>query len=172
MAKWFSSSPFWHNNQGRDPREARAHLFALQAVRKGMQGFLLLDGDNRDLPDHEIGADGLSIGRWRRYETESYLVHPEALLRYAESAAPLFLEAGRAYLNDQIPPAVMRNPLQDHVFTRNTPVSKTLIPEFFQAANVAITKKEYYLVAEQMRPEEVHPEVAEKLDQIQKALGL
>lgn len=170
---WFSESPFWHINQGRNPKESKGHLFALQALKPGMRGLLLLDGDNRGLPDREVMASGLTITRWIRYEAESYLFHPEALRRFIESRVePLFAQAASTYIQDQTAPAALRDPLGDHDFLLNTPFSKTFLPELLKAAHVGITKSEYYLIAEQMKPEEVHPEVSAKLDTIKAAFAL
>jgi len=90
LKQWFSGLPFWHNNQGRSPKEARAHFFALKAIQPELKAALLLDGDNRNLPDREIAADGLTILRWERYEAESYLMHPASLERFldAEKGVP------------------------------------------------------------------------------------
>lgn len=173
LARWFSESPFWHSNQGRNPQEAKGHFFALRAIKAGTRGCLLLDGDNRGLPDREVGADGLTVTRWRRYESESYLLHPEALVRYvATQKGPLFATAARNHLRDQLPPAVLRDPVGDHQYLGGEPVSKTLLPGVFKASDLSITKHEYYLIAGQMLPDEIHPEVREKLDLIQASLGL
>lgn len=170
--KWFERFPFWHNNQGRNPRESRAHFFALRAIQPDIQGCLLLDGDNRDLPDRELGADGLQIGRWDRYEAESYLLHPDALLRYiSRESGPLFAESARSYMQDELPPAILRDPLGNHDYRRRTPASKTILPALLEAGQVAIKKNEYYL-AEQMLPHEVASEVKQKLDDIATAFGL
>ena len=57
-----------------------------------MKGVLLLDGDGRNLSDHELGADSLDIIRWARYEAENYLLVPSALERFVRGgeAADLF----------------------------------------------------------------------------------
>lgn len=174
---FFAQSPFWHNNRGRHPREARAHFFALQAVKPDVHGVLILDGDYRQLPEHEVSTDGLAIVRWRRYEAENYLIHPEALVRFVQGARPdLFTmksaEKGLDYLENQLPPAVHRDPLADHDYLNATPASKTLLPGFFEAARVPLTKNEYYQVAAQMLPEEIPNEVMEKLDIICEALNV
>lgn len=166
LASWFATNPFWHSNQGRHPREARGHFFALRAIRPRIKGILLLDGDNRGLPDREVSADGLVIERWERYEIESYLVHPDALYRFIESQGPLFVPPAEKYLRDQLPPAVYRKPLDTDDFLRATPASKTLLPGLFRAASLSITKSEYYLVAEQMQSSEIPSEVESKLDLI------
>lgn len=173
LKNWFLDNPFWHSNQGRNPSEAKGHFFALRAIKPEMRAALLLDGDNRGLPEHELRADGLQVLRWERYEAESYLIHPQALLRYAsQHTLPLLMGPAEAYLRDQLPPAVFRNPLQHHDYLTTTPASKTLLPEFFNAANIQISKREYYLVAEQMQEDEVPPEIRQKLDHIQHAFGL
>jgi len=171
--KWFTGSPFWHSNQGRNPRESRAHFFALRAIKPNIQGYLLLDGDNRNLPNHEVDADGLEIGRWVRYEAESYLVHPQVLKRFLEPRVmELFAAKCRQFLEDELPAAVLREPLKDHDYLNRTPASKTLLPGALQAAGDSVSKDEYYLIAEQMKREEIAPEIEEKLDKIAAALGL
>lgn len=171
--RWFEETPFWHSNRGRNPREARAHFFALRAIKPEVRGLLLLDGDNRGLPDREVGADGLTIARWERYEAESYLVHPEALFRYVEQhTLPLFAKAARDFLLDQLPPNVAREPLKHSVFVEVPPASKTLLPGFFGAANLSLPKQEYYIVAEQMQASEIPDEVRKKLDLIADAFGI
>ena len=57
--------------------KARDHYQALTMVRD-IPGLVLLDGD--DLPiitETEITGQGLQRVRWRRYEIESYLIHPQ-----------------------------------------------------------------------------------------------
>jgi predicted ATPase len=170
---WFEGSPFWHSNQGRNPREAKGHFFALRAVEPRCAGLLLLDGDNRNLPDREIGADGLEIIRWTRYEAESYLIHPESLVRYIISRTyPLMGDLARRYLVDQLPPAAFRDPLGAHDFWRSMPASKTLLPSLFEQVHLSIGKEEYYLIAEQMKPEEIPGEVREKLDRLVEVFGI
>ncbi len=171
--QYFVDFPFWHNNQGRNPREARAHFFALRAIKPEMNGYLLLDGDNRNLPDREITAEGLAIGRWVRYEVENYLIHPKALLRYAELYGPLFAATGDRFLRESLLPGeVYQDPLGNHDYLNNTPASKSILPRFFQAVGIDIKKNEYYKVAEQMGPDEIPHEVVEKLDEISRVFGL
>jgi len=175
LSKWFSCSPFWRGNQGRRPHEARAHFFALRAVNPSQKGYLLLDGDNRGLPDHEVDAEGLVVSRWRRYESEGYLVHPEVLRRFVEKVGlgPLFTETALRHLKeDLLPGEVFRDPLGDHDYLNRTPASKTLLPGFLRAAQVMLPKNDYYLIAEQMKPEEIAPEVKQKLDEIASAFEI
>lgn len=173
---FFFSEPFFHAIHGRDAREARAHFFALRAIRRDISGVLLLDGDNRNLTDHEVAAEDLTILRWRRYEIESYLLHPDALLRFVGGGpGPDIFSAsrrtaGEKYLKDNLPPSALSHPLEDTDYLLATPASKTLLPDFLSKADFLLTKKDYYQIAASMRKEEIHPEIKEKLDEMARAL--
>lgn len=169
---WFNNSPLWRENKGRNPKEARAHFFALRAVKQDINGYFLLDGDNRNMPERELSGEGLTIGRWTRYEVESYLVHPEALLRFVEKDNSLYRKPVEEYLHDKLPGEVFREPLGNHDYLNRTPASKTLLPDLFKAVKMDLPKSEYHTIAAQMKRDEIPLEVTEKLDQIYQALGL
>ena len=165
--------------EGRPGIRARDHYDALQIVREGLPGLELRDGDARRVPDTEITGAGLQRLRWRRYEIESYLVHPDALARFVEalvgpdSAAP-HVEDMLAWWRDEFPPAVVREPLGDHEYLNVTKARTRLLPPLLEAAgllqNLPYTR--YHEIAALMRPDEVHPEVVEKLDAICRAFGV
>ena len=167
LSRWFKTRALWHNNMGRDPKEARAHFFALKAARPEISAILLLDGDNRSMPDRELSADGLTIIRWERYEAESYLLHPESLRRFITGQrGELFAEAALAHLRNEVPPSFFKDPLASSSFLKSEPASKTLIPTMLERAGLDLTKSDFYQIAEQMRPEEIPAEVKLKLDSI------
>ena len=173
----FSEGLFWYTMNGRNPQEAKNHFFALREVKPDIKAVILLDGDNRRYNDHDVGADDMAVLRWRRYEAENYLLHADVLARFVEGASPdLFTTAaagkGMAYLKNELPPAVLNNPLVEHPFLNSEPASKTLLPRFFEAAGTPLPKKEYYQIASQMLPEEIPGEVREKLDAIYDQLGI
>ncbi len=161
---FFNKNPFWHSNHGRNPREARAHFFALKATRPKIKGVLLLDGDNRQLPERELATEGLTILRWQRYEIENYLIHPAVLGRFLQTIDQTLVDKGQSYLQKQLPPAIYEEPLADHDYLTATPASKKLLPQFFEAAGLFVPKNEYYQIARQMMAEEIPHEVKEKLD--------
>jgi len=173
-AKRFFDEPFFHSNEGRNPREAREHLFALRAILTGAQGLLLLDGDNRGLPEHEISGDGLTIHRWTRYEIENYLLVPDALRRFIANEGDLFsaaqAEEAINFLRQQLPPQTFLRPLEDNVTVTTVRASKDVLPQAFSAAGRMLEKEDYFLVAEKMLPEEIHPEVRAVLDSIEALL--
>jgi len=168
---WFDSLPFWQNNKGRDPKEARAHFFALKAVKPDIEAVLLLDGDNRSLPDRELTADGLTILRWDRYEAESYLLHPVSLERFlSQEKGPLFAKPALDYLREQMPPAFFDAPLEASNFLRSEPASKTLLPELLKRAEISLPKSDFFLLARQMKDHELPPEVWDNLSAIQQVV--
>lgn len=168
----FAALPFVCPIHGRNVPEARAHFFGLKAIHPQVKGVLLLDGDNRNLPEREIGADNLTILRWNRYEIENYLLHPQSLLRFVEGPNPDLLESnarrrsGDNFLRENFPPSVLTDPLKDSDYLIATAASKAILPGFFEKADTKLSKKDYFQIAAQMRPNEIHPEVASKLDSI------
>jgi predicted ATPase len=158
---------------------AREHYEALTLVKEDLPGLEILDGDaHPGITETAISGNGLQRLRWRRYEIESYLLHPDALARYVakvfgeELAAPHVAELKR-YFEDNLPPAVVRDPLGDHAFLDNTKARTRILPPMLAAAGLlAIPYTEYHEIAAVMLPDEIHSEVIEKLDAIQQAFRL
>lgn len=169
----------WESRPGAQGIQARDHHAALALIRADLPGLMLLDGDaNRHVQSSEITGNGLQRARWRRYEIESYLIHPDALARFVEqqvgtAAAPQHVSDLRTYLEQNLPPAVFRDPLGDHAFLNSTKAREEIIPPALAAAGlVGIPYTRYHEVAALMTHQEIHPEVQEKLDTIVKALNL
>lgn len=172
-ARHFLQAPFFHSNGGRNPREAKAHLFALRAIRPGITGLLLLDGNNRQIEDHELSADGLTILRWKRYEIENYLLVPEAIRRFlaAPDTADIFAvnraERAEQYLKTQFAESFFANPLSDDTqAVVEVPASKRLLPTLFAAAGQDLDKSDFYQLAAVMQPSEIHPDAIRVLEVI------
>ena len=173
----FADFPFICPLHGRNVKEARAHFFALKAVNPGIKGVLLLDGDNREPPERDLTPEALLVLRWKRYEIENYLRHPDVLLRFVagpepeNGTSPELLGWGRRkdgedFLKENFPPGALREPLHDSDFLVSTPASKTLLPEFLAKSGISLSKKDFFQIAAILRPAEVHPEVRAKLDAI------
>ena len=125
--------------------------------------------NNRNLPEREIDADNLTILRWKRYEIENYLLHPQALLRFVAGPDPDLLSAARRkngedFLKENFPPPALNDPLKDSDYLVATAASKSILPEFLQRVEIHLSKKDFFQIAAQMKPEELHPEVTAKLD--------
>jgi ABC-type branched-subunit amino acid transport system ATPase component len=169
----------WENRLGAHGIEARDHFEALSLVRDDLPGLVLLDGDaNPSVQATDLPGKGLQRVRWRRYEIESYLVHPDALARYVAqqvggASADQHVADLRRYLEQNLPPAVLKDPLGDHVFLNNTKARTDLIPPALAAAGLpGIPYTRFHEIAAVMETNEIHPEVREKLDAIQKAFNL
>ncbi|HUT31470.1 MAG TPA: AAA family ATPase [Sedimentisphaerales bacterium] len=169
----FFNDPSHYLLRGSDPRQAKAHFFALQAVWPNIRGILLLDRDNKDIEDHDVKAEGLQIVRWERYEIENYLLVPPALLRYIRTVTgqpELFqsatLQRAEEFLRTQFPPAAFDNPLGDNPFLKSIPASKQVLPNLFASTDLNVPKKDYYQIAEVFKADEVHPHITKNLDLI------
>ena len=97
-----------------------------------------------------------------------------ALQRFATKDDDLFVQAkvaaAQQFLADELPPAVLRDPLGHHAFLAELRASKTLIPDYLARAGIDLAKSDYYQIAEQMLPSEVSPEVCSMLDDLARAL--
>jgi hypothetical protein len=175
---------FWkptvlEHRPGAEGIPAKDHYEALRLVHEDIPGLVMLDGDaNPNVGPTALTGSGLQRVRWRRYEIESYLVHPAALARYvaqqvgAAAAAQHVAELER-YLRDNFPPAVLADPLGDHVFLNNTKARTQLIAPALEAAGLhGLPYTRYHEIAALMQPVEIHPEVREKLDAIAQAFKL
>jgi predicted ATPase len=158
---------------------AREHYEALRLVRDDLSGLELVDGDARpDIQSSPISGMGFQRTRWRRYEIESYLLHPDALARYVrtvvgESAAAAHLADLRRHFEENYPPAFLRDPLGDSPYLTGTKARTQLLPPALAAAGLPdIPYTRYHEIAAIMTPEEIHPEVIEKLDAVQRAFRL
>ena len=148
-------------------------------MREDLPGLELRDGDARPrVQDSEITATGLQRLNWRRYEIESYLIHPDALTRFVEAevgveAAESHIEDMLAYWRDEFPPAVARDPLGNHRYLNETKARTILLSPLLEAAGLyALPYTRYHEIAALMLPDEIHPEVVEKLDAICRAFGV
>ena len=158
---------------------ARDHFAGMQLVREGLPGLELRDGDAQPMvPDSEITGTGLQRIRWRRYEIESYLLHPDALARFVKTQvgaepAESHVDEMLARWHDEFPPAVTRNPLGDHEFLNTTKARTRLLEPLLQAAGIhGLPYTRYHEIAALMLPQEIHPEVVQKLDVICRSYGV
>lgn len=158
--------------------KSREHYDALTLVRADLPALELIDGDTRpDIHPTPITGRGLQKVRWRRYEIESYLVHPEALARFVEktvgeAAAAPHLADLRTYLEQNLPPAVVRDPLGEHAYLNQIKARVEILPPALTAAGLpGFPYTRYNEIAAAMTREEIHPEVIEKLDAIMRAFG-
>ncbi|HYK90807.1 MAG TPA: AAA family ATPase, partial [Acidobacteriota bacterium] len=178
--KLFWKKTVWEPRTRASGIKSREHYEALKLIRPDLPGLELVDGDaHPEIEATSISGSGLQRLRWKRYEIESYLVHPTSLARFVEreaggaEAARLHVADLQKHFEDVYPPAFLRDPLADNPLLLGTKARTELIPPALTAAGLhGIPYTRYHEIAALMRPEEIHPEVVEKLDAIQKAFNL
>ncbi len=198
LRAWLSAEPFWRPSVW-EPRpgatgiKAREHFEALKLVSPQITGVLLIDADNKQRGTQPSAAPQpgvLNRVSWKRYETESYLFHPASLARYIDShvgnggldAVRRFLTSAfenyaGAGLGAQIAEAFIANPSHPSQiverYLAETKARTTLISGILQEAGIhGLDYTQFSDITALMRHEEIHPEVKEKLDFIQRSFGL
>ena len=158
----FLNKPFWKGTSSERRKEfASWHFGALRKMVAEVRGVELRDGDTSTPKRDPVGLCRL---RWRRKEIEHYLLHPLALERFVcqekgRDAAARALD----YMKRNLPPVLFEEPFAsaEVVTTRK---ESDVLSDILQEAGLALRKTEFHRIAASMRPEEVHPEVREKLD--------
>ena len=164
----------------------KKHWDMLKLVNDRLPALELLDGDNtrNQAPDSVTGSpDSLQRIRWKRYEVESYLIHPAPLQRFVEvrlggeGVAVVQVGALRVELTRVLQREFMDDPMRPvplvEGYFRSEPVSKTLLPGLLQSAGLTnVPKREFFEIAALFKPEEVHPEIIERMNQIKQAFGV
>lgn len=182
--KLFWKPTVWESRTGAPGVKAKDHYEALQLIRDNLPGLVLLDGDDDPrVPETAITGGGLQRLRWRRYEIESYLVHPTALERFVEKEVgpgALSTESKkdmRAYMEGTFTPAFLQDPLKPNAlvdaYLQQRKARTEVLPPILAAAGLhGFPYTRFNEIASVMLPEDIHPEVTEKLDAIQRAFGL
>lgn len=174
---------FWkrivhQSRSGAEGIQARKHFDALKLVRTDYRGLEIVDGDaHADMGATAITGQGLQRVRWKRYEIESYLLHPEALARYVRNKvggdATLHTADLMKHFQETYPPTFLKDPFLNSPYLLGTKARTLILPPALDAAGLpGISYTSYHEIAAIMLPQEVHPEVKEKLDAIQRAFGL
>jgi len=168
-ARAFLDQPFVHPLRGNSVKEAKYHFFAFRSVIEPVAGLVILDGDDRGMPEDEDVGNGLRVVRWQRYEIENYLLVPRAIAAaggWGEDS--LVIEAVNRVFHREVPRGT--DLFADVAGLSKIKASERFLPELLQSAGRDLAKRDFFLVAAQMRPEEVHPDVIEKLDLIAETL--
>ena len=148
-----------------------AHFTAMRLLIPEVRGVELLDGDKRD-GDRKT-PDGLELLFWSRKEIESYLLHPDSVVRYLRSKTSQESTAkAHRYMEENLPPKFFENPFEESPVLEQLEIKK-FFSALFQEAGMPLPSHEDFLgMAEQMAVEEIPPEVCEKLNLIAEHLGL
>ena len=163
----FFSHAYVHWLGGRRLEDAKEHHFALHGAFPGIPAVCLLDGDNREALERETTRLGMEVLRWKRYEIENYLCHPDPIGRFLNF--PLSIESVQREFRTMVPPGA--DLFGDSVvFVRSKGSTELLMP-LLNAVGHPTNKNDLHLIAEAMKPEEIHPEVVQKLDRMAEVLN-
>lgn len=163
--------------------QAKDHFEALQLVKPGLPGLQLLDGDAHiGLQQMPITGSGLQRLRWKRYEIESYLIQPRPLEEFVrrqigEVGADSAVADMRGHMTEVFRQQYMDDPLHPEVLVESylatTKARRDILPALLEAAGLhTMPHTRYHEIAALMHPEEIHPEVIEKLGGICRAFGV
>ena len=161
------------------------HWEMLKLVNPNLPGVDLIDGDSKNTGAESItgGSEKMQRLRWNYYEIESYLLIPAVWKRFLDkqlgpgNAANTAFAAAMQELAKKLDKAygdapLTPTPLQER-FLETERASKTLIPAMLQAAGLNnFPKNRYSEIAAMMQPEDVHPEIKDKLAKLKQAFGI
>ena len=165
----FLDKPFWDATApGRNRDFAAKNFGAMRQLVPTLKAVEIRDGD-RTLPKKTRA--GLLRLQWSQTEIENYLIHPTALVRFVreacgEGAARRVVD----YMKKELPAQIFEAPFDQHFIAGIK--GSTVLNRILQEAGLQREKTEYWHIAAQMRPEEIHPEVREKLDAIATHFGI
>ncbi len=164
--------------------EAKRHFLALNVAFPGIHGLCLLDRDRGAGPEAQDFPGGLRLLRWNRYEIENYLLNPLLIKRFLAQnylvapadpdqpalpmVAPETIEQDQATVDQEFARQGLAglDPLSDDIqILRDLKASELVVSILGKTAR-RLPKRDLYLIARVMRPDEVHPEIIAKLDQI------
>lgn len=178
---FLSSSLFWNKTvpQPAPDNQARDHYQALQLVNPNLPGLRLVDGDaHPGETSKPLTRKGLQQLRWKRYEIESYLIHPDVLTRFVQeqvgsASAQQAIADMNTWLSDNLPPAILRNPMKDHDYLNTTKARTRILPPALNAAGLhGFDYTRYHEIAAVMKKSEIHPDVVEVLDAMKRVFKL
>jgi hypothetical protein len=198
LKDYLNRTPFWRGKQspareGAKGVPASDHFNALRLVNERITAVWLVDSDGREKipPSEAPEPQKLNRACWKRYETESYLVHPASLARYIDQQtgggggadavrrflSHLFTDYLGKIAGPQVADEFIANPRQpgqavNHYLTE-TKARTVIVGGVLQEAGIhGMDYTRFSEIAAVMEAGEIHPEVKEKLDFIQQAFGL
>jgi hypothetical protein len=153
---------------------AKKHFTSMQSIlTANITALCLRDGDVAHTGDDQLPT-GFSCEYWSLHEIENYLVHPEALIRFAGNLGigGLFglnkQKEAEKYLRANLAPAYYSAPHSK--FELLSMKGSDFLEEFFAAVKEEIGKQDYWMIANAMEESEVFPEIRAKLDIIDRFL--
>ncbi len=122
-------------------------------------------GELRTEAGRRSAPEGMKIVYWTRYETENYLIHSSAILRFtSQTSGKKAEEKARRYMEEYLPQALIKRPFETTDIDQIK--GKITIGKILSAAGVELGESDYCKLAAVMLPNEIHPDVVTMLDEI------
>lgn len=150
--------------RGRLLHMARRHFALLRTEFPELKGVCLLDSNNRRRNDEGTDQTGLRVLQWKRYEIENYLLYPAAIKRFVERVDNADPREVDAEFRRQVPEGA--DLFGEVLALTVVKASDEFLIPTLERAGRRTKKTDLYQLAAEMKPEEIHPEVVEKLDRI------
>ena len=157
------------------PQQARGHFYGLQEAKPDLTGLALFDRLDKTLPKDTALIETM----WSRREIENYFTTNDVLMRWvgADKPTDLFAWSEREEVRRAMTRAITRVTealsLDNKTpWSADTKASDEVLDRIFrvffqeQGKPVLFRKADYYQLVQFLKPEEVDPEVIEKLDSI------
>ena len=155
------------------PGTAINSFLALKEFIPDLKGFALFDHVDKQMP-----AGPLAVQWWQKREFENYFARPDVLIRHAGLLTVKHPSFDSEQLKETMTEVVNRNTtvaaLEDmsHEFWSDTKLSDKwldiIFPEFYKRLSLPqnFYKRDYYQLISLLQPNEIDPEIAEKLNAI------
>lgn len=183
----------WPSVNSPEVIECQDHYAALKQANPELSGVVLMNINS--VPEGGIFSDTAKPGTlnhtvWSRCYAQNYLLHPSALARFIDarlgcggldavirSVTNFFIEefgekAGPLIADDFLARPITESKAVRAVLAHRKNRDQIVGRIFCDAGIHELDNLEFDQIAAQMLPEEIHPEVKEKLDFIQQAFGL
>ncbi|MDX2077190.1 MAG: AAA family ATPase [bacterium] len=152
---------FFHPIRQNEPIIGREHFRGLREAKPDLIGFILVDNIKKELQRNIELVEMM----WKRREIENYIALPEVLLAYAG--------VNHEVMNTLLKRRLSLDALEnfEDIWWYETKLSDfldRLFKDYFAEINLSnqINKTNYHILADYLTPEQVHPEIIEKLDAI------
>jgi len=164
--------PFFHRVTTNVPSRARDHFYGLREARPDLIGIAIFDRINKEL---HTGRPIVELA-WRRREIENYLCQREVLIRFARGAGQpdLFTGPQVEVMSEEIAKLedafrVVRRPEPwSHDIKASDEFLDPLFKNYYARLHLPLEfrKRDYCQLVGFLDPNEVDPEIGEKLDAI------
>jgi len=151
--------------------DAKRHFRCLRLAAPTIKGLCVLDRDQDGSREDADVPPGLQVVRWGRYEIENYLLSPKVIQRFLARGIDLFT-AEAAQADRDVVEAKFRENFPAHIdwlsdaaVLRDLKASDFLVALFARTSR-PLQSREFYMLAAQTAPEEMHPDVRRMLDRV------